>query len=86
MTIGMLFRDVCVKNGFFTCGDNEQYRRVINYVTEAVACDCEYISSSVLRNIVYMVYICSDADRFMISDIREAFSKMFKDAGVEILY
>lgn len=83
MDIKTRFRYMCVENDFFTCGSNEQYERVMDFVESLYESD--YLSNLVLVGVIYMVYICSDTDEFTVTDIGVAVKKMFRDAGKSVM-
>lgn len=76
----MEFMEMCCKNGFFTCGDNKQYKKVIDYYN--LARSCFYTYTTMLEAIVYMTYICSDMDKFSVDDVRKAVYELFADKEI----
>lgn len=76
----MKFMQMCIKNGFFTCGSNEQYRVVINYYNNLCGLSC--IQRYHIDMLVCMIYLCSDIDKFPPCVIYTAVCELFADKKI----
>lgn len=62
-------RDLCIKNQWFTCGSNRQYEKLF-YANKMGA---------PLDEIVTIIWICSDEEKWCRRDIKEILTKAQKE-------
>lgn len=76
------FQNMCCEYGFFTCGDNCQYAKVMDMLelfTSGTHC-----THSGFDALVYMTWICSDVDMVLLCEVRVAMKKLFHKLGIAV--
>lgn len=65
-------RELCIENGWFTCGTNRQYEKMFDYNDEihTVECGHEYPTLTEIHTLAYLIWICSDT-KYSQADIVE---------------
>lgn len=69
---------ICRKHGLFTCGGLEQYGYVMGLYRLSKEEFEETGRTSLFFTLVYATWLCSDKDKFIITDIERIFRPYFE--------
>ena len=76
------YQEMCCREKYFTCGNNQQYAKVMQ-----ILCDYTYndhCTHGGFDALVYMTWICSDVGMVLISEVRRSMIRLFKELKIAV--